>query len=140
MVAAVRRGHSLRSVAHQFGVSPPTVQFWVDRAKGQRLDRVCLRDRPSVPGRVANRVSPEMEELVLTIRRQLREESDLGEFGAAAIHRDLLSRGLEPVPSLRTIGYILERRGALDDRHRVRRPPPPAGWYLPEVARAPGRH
>ena len=32
------------------------------------------------------------------------------------------------------IGRILERRGALDRRRRVRRPPPPRGWYLPTVA------
>lgn len=60
----------------------------------------------------------------------------LGEYGAAAIERELLARhpGEPGLPSLRTIGRILERRGALDARHRVRRPAPPAGWYLPEVA------
>lgn len=30
---------------------------------------------------------------------------------------------------------ILERRGALDARRRVRRPAPPLGWYLPDVRR-----
>jgi hypothetical protein len=35
---------------------------------------------------------------------------------------------------VRTIGRILLRRGALDGRQRVRRPPPPPGWYLPDVA------
>jgi hypothetical protein len=34
-------------------------------------------------------------------------------------------------------GHILERRGALDGRRRVRRPAPPPGWYLP--GRRPGR-
>ena len=29
---------------------------------------------------------------------------------------------------------MLARRGALDARQRVRRRPPPRGWYLPEVA------
>jgi hypothetical protein len=38
------------------------------------------------------------------------------------------------VPSVRTIGRILVRRGALDVQRRVRRPPPPVGWYLPDVA------
>jgi hypothetical protein len=41
---------------------------------------------------------------------------------------------LGEVPSVRTIGRILERRGALDGRKRVRRSPPPRGWYLPDVA------
>src|SRR5207302_5889798 len=40
------------------------------------------------------------------------------------------------VPSLRTINRILGRRGALDSRTRTRRPAPPKGWYLPDVARA----
>jgi hypothetical protein len=79
-------------------------------------------------------VSPDLEDLVLQIRRELHDHSDLGEFGAAAIGRELLQRGLAAPPSLRTIGRILERRGALDARRRVRRPAPPVGWYLPEVA------
>jgi len=53
-----------------------------------------------------------------------------------AIRRELVARpGLpEPVPSVRTIHRILDRRGALDAGRRVRRLPPPPGWYLPEVA------
>jgi hypothetical protein len=68
------------------------------------------------------------------MRQHLRDTSDLGEFGAAAIHRELLARGIADPPALRTIGLILQRRGALDYRHRLRRPPPPPGWYLPDVA------
>jgi WD40 repeat protein len=37
MVAAIRRGRSLRAVARQFGVGIATVSHWVERAKGQRL-------------------------------------------------------------------------------------------------------
>ncbi len=71
---------------------------------------------------------------MLTTRQYLRETSDLGEFGAAAIHRTLQAQGVADLPSLRTIGAILQRRGALDYRRRLRRPPPPPGWYLPAVA------
>ena len=133
MVAAIRHGESVRSVAARFGVSPPTVQRWVDRAKGKRLDRTSFTELPSAPRRVANRVSTEMEKLVLNLRQQLRDQSDLGEFGAAAILRELESGGIVNRPSLRTIGYILERNGALDYRHRIRHKPPPVGWYLPDV-------
>lgn len=36
MVMAVRRGKSIRAVARLFHVSPPTVQRWVAKVKGQR--------------------------------------------------------------------------------------------------------
>lgn len=136
MVAAIRRGQSLHAVASRFKVSVPTVQRWRDRAKGQRLDRVCFNDLSRAPHNVANRTSLKVERQVLQIRTFLKEESSLGEFGAQAIHRELLRRGIKPVPSLRTIGNILARHGALDYRRRRRHPAPRKGWYLPEVADA----
>jgi hypothetical protein len=111
-----------------------TVQRWVRRAAGQRLDRVDWSDRPCGLPTAVNRTERQLEDLVLSIRQQLRDTSDLGEFGAQAIHRALLAQGIADPPSPRTIGRILERGGALDYRHRVRRPPPPRGWYLPDVA------
>ncbi|HUH81665.1 MAG TPA: hypothetical protein VLZ06_10100 [Solirubrobacteraceae bacterium] len=76
-----------------------------------------------------------LEDLVLQVRQELRDTSDLGEFGAAVIRAELVARDVVGVPSVRTVGRILERRGVLDARRRVRRPPPPRGWYLPAVAR-----
>jgi hypothetical protein len=90
-------------------------------------------ERPSTP-HVVHRTTPAIEDRVLVIRRDLRMTSALGEYGAVAIQHELRTAGVEPVPAVRTIGRILERRGALDGRHRVRRPPPPRGWYLPQVA------
>lgn len=133
MVQAVRRGSSLRQVAQQFGVALATVQRWVERAQGQRLDRVDWTDRPCGLPTPVNRTQRQREDLVLTLRQELRDTSDLGEFGAAAIHREWLARGLLDPPSVRTIGLILERRGVLDRRRRIRRPPPRPGWYLPRV-------
>jgi putative transposase len=133
MVALARRGHSVREIARQFGVARRTVARWVERASGQRLDRTCFANRSSAPHQVANRSPYATEELVLQLRRELREQSALGEFGALAILRELQTRKLSPIPSLRTIGRILERGGALDYRRRVRRPAPPKGWYLAGV-------
>ena len=134
MVAAVRDGQSLRAVARQFGVGIATVVFWVQRAKGRRLDRVDWADRSCAPHRT-RRTDTSLEDLVLQIRRELAD-SDLGAVGAAAIRQELLQRGSSPLPSVRTINRILGRRGVLDSRQRTRRPPPPRGWYLPDLAGA----
>ena len=124
----------MRQVARRFKVALATVRLWVSRAAGRRLDRVDWADRPDGPRRPANRTPLEVEDLVLSTRAELKGFSDLGEFGARAIHDALVARGERAVPSVRTIGRILERRGALDGRRRVRRPAPPPGWYLPAVA------
>jgi hypothetical protein len=97
-----------------------------------RLDRVAWADRSSAPHTV-HRTPPAVEARVLTLRRILRDESPLGEYGAAAIAA-AWRRQWGPAPALRTIGRILSRYGALDGRRRVRTPPPPLGWYLPPVA------
>lgn len=127
----------MRSVAEKFGVSLSTVQRWVGRAADLRLDRVDWSGRRG-GRRESQATPPPLEDRVIELRRELRDDSALGEFGAAAIHRELTARrqphGITCVPSIRTIGRILERRGALDGRRRQRRPPPPRGWYLPDVA------
>jgi transposase-like protein len=133
MVAAVRQGESMRSVARRGGVSLLTVQRWVRRAQGHALDHVDWSDQPSVPHHTG-RTAAEPEEVVLTLRQELKAHSDLREWGAVAIHRELVARGYPTVPAGRTIGRILERGGALDARVRVRRRPPPLGWYLADVA------
>jgi len=133
MVAAVRQGQSVRAVARRFGVSTGAVCYWVARAAGRRLDRVDWHDRSRAPKRT-RRASTALEDLVVRVRRELQKTSDLGAFGAQAIRQALQQRGQTELPSVRTIHRILQRRGALDGRKRVRRPPPPRGWYLPELA------
>jgi hypothetical protein len=134
MVAAVRSGQSLRAVARRFRVGVATVAHWVQRAHGQRLDRVDWSDRSRAPHKT-QRTAAAVEDLVLKTRGDLAQ-GDLGAIGAEAIRQALLDQGVAGVPSLRTINRILARRGALDRRHRTRRPPPPRGWYLPDLAAA----
>src|SRR5438105_3842497 len=134
MVEAVRNGRSQQQVAREFGVSPATVNRWVRHAHGQRLDRVDWSDRSPIP-RTTQRTAADLEDVVLEVRGQLQAESDLGFVGAEAILEALRARGIEALPAGRPISRILRRGGALAGRSRVRRPPPPRGWYLPEVAR-----
>ena len=135
MVAAVRQHQTIRAVARRFGVSTSTVLYWVERAKGQRLDRVDWHDRSRVPHHT-RRTEVGLEDEVLHVRRQLQKDSGLGACGAAVIQQALREQGHTHLPSVRTINRILRRRGALDGRIRVRRPPPPRGWYLPDLAKA----
>lgn len=90
------------------------------------------QDRPRTP-HTTTRTEAAIEDLVLTVRTELGQASDLGYQGAEAIHEALKARRVEPLPSVRTINRILERRGVLDAQRRRRRPSPPPGWYLPEV-------
>ena len=66
----------MRSVAIAFGVSVGTVAYWVEYARGQRLDRVNLDDRK--PGRAWNRTRIDVEAHILNVRRTLREDSYSG--------------------------------------------------------------
>src|SRR5437879_6590378 len=116
MVAAIRRGESLRAVARRFSVGVATVAHWVARAKGQRLERVDWSERSRAP-RQTRRTATALEDLVLKARRELAR-SDLGAIGAEPIRQALLAQGVAAVPSLRTINRILARRGALDARPR----------------------
>jgi hypothetical protein len=113
-------------------VSVSTVSFWVHRSAGQRLDRFAFVDRK--PGRAWNRTEPAVEQHIVQVQAYLREHSALGNHGADAIERALH----EQAPGLRvsraTINRVLRRRGLTDAHARVRRPPPPKGWYLPQVA------
>jgi hypothetical protein len=133
MVREVRSGRSLRTVAAEFGVSVSTVSYWVDHARGTRIDRVVFASLR--PGGTWNRTAPEVEQRILSVRRLLREESVLGEYGADAIASALREDPcIEPVPSRATIHRVLVRHGVLDGVHRRRWPAPPKGWYLADVA------
>ncbi len=136
MVVAVREGGSQRAVARRFGVGLATVQLWLGRAGDRPLELVDWTGRPPI-ATVIRRTDRALEDLVLDVRQFLRDESVLGEYGPAAIRRELEARSdlPGPPPAVRTIARIIERRGALDARHRVRRPGPPPGWYLPDLRR-----
>jgi len=133
IVERVRAGEPMRAVARDCRVSLSLVQRWVSRAASQPLEGINWADRSHTPHRV-QRTPATIEALVLTVRRELKDLSALGEYGDMAIHRELVRRRIRGRPAIRTIGRILARYGTLDGRRRFRRPAPPSGWYLPEVA------
>lgn len=123
----------MRSVATEFRVSRGAAAYWVGLARGRRLDRVAFANRK--PGRASNRTPARLEQRILSTRRTLRDKSVLGEYGPDAISLALQQIcTAEQLPSRITIYRVLARHGALDGVHRQRRPAPPKGWYLPDLA------
>ena len=123
----------MRAVARAYHVSLSTVQRALHRAGSQqRLDRIDWDDR-SHARKERQRTTTEMEDRIVNLRQELRATSDWG-YGAVALRRALLGSGEAPVPAVRTIHRVPARRGVLDGQRRVRRPAPPPGWYLPDVA------
>lgn len=132
MVRRIRAGFGLRAVARQFGVNVSTVSLWVARSVGERLDRCSFADHKR--GRAWNRTQADLEQRLLHARAWLRDHSALGEYGADAIQRELCAEPSQAPLSRATINRVLKRYGVTDAHGRVRRPAPPKGWYLPEVA------
>jgi hypothetical protein len=85
MVVEVRAGASMRAVARAHHVSLSTVQWWCRRAGARPVERVDWSDRSPIPGTV-QRTESVVEDLVLALRRELKETSDLGEYGGRALH------------------------------------------------------
>lgn len=133
MVRRVRAGESYRQVARTLRVSVSVVVRWVERAGGQRLDRVDWGDRSRRPKHMRQTSAPVVR-AILRAREWLQRHEALGEYGAAAIRRHLLAGGME-VPSERTIARWVARSGRAPPA-RIRRLAPPLGWYLPRVAHA----
>jgi putative transposase len=133
-VTLLRQDSPQRAVARRLGVSLRTVQHWAKRARDLDLDQVDWSDHRTLAREPANQTPREIEDLVLDTRRELQEKSDLGEYGAQAVWRELLDRKAEHVPAPRTIGRIFVRRGALDGKRRIRYQSPPPGWYLRDLA------
>jgi transposase len=102
IVTSIRRGMSVRQVASRFGVAPSTVMFWVKRASKQRLNRIGWWSDRSSRRVAANRVSESVERCVIHLRKNLKEQSVLGEFGADAIQYEMQNRGCNKTPSRAT--------------------------------------
>lgn len=132
MVRWARAGKSMQAIADRLGISKSTVSFWVKRAKDVRLNRVDFSNRK--PGRAWNRLASPVEQRIVDLRKMLREQSILGEYGADSIEQALRAEMSSGVPARATINRTLARQGLQDAARRIRRPPPPKGWYLAALA------
>ena len=127
MVLAVRRGQSQRAVARRFEVGLGHLQYWLARTRGEKLERVDWSDQSHAPHQQGRQTHVVLQRRILALRQELRQ-GDWGFVGAQAMADALVTaRPKGKLPSLRTIGRVLKRQGALDAVRRVRRSAPPAG-------------
>lgn len=134
MVRLVRSGKSMHLVAERLRIGVSTVALWVGRAKGHRLDSVDFSARSPGCVRGWNRMARGVERRIAELRKTLREQSVLGEYGATAIQIALQAEMPSRAPSIATINRALSRQGLQDAARHRRRAAPPKGWYLPAVA------
>ena len=59
---------------------------------------------------------------MLKVRKSFQTQSDLDEYEAEAIHRELQRRHVQHRPSVRLIGRMLERHGTMVDANGLARP------------------
>lgn len=104
--AVVLERRSCREVARSHGVSKSWVAELVRRFRDGGYDAIAPRSK--VAKRVANRSPADLEDRVVTLRKQLLEEGL--DCGAQTIHYHLSLTDPAP-PSVSTIWRILKRRG-----------------------------
>jgi putative transposase len=72
---------------------------------------------------VAQRISPELERTILSVRRRLQAHASPATryslIGATAVRSELKTLGIRPLPSERTIERVLERNGLTAPRVRL---------------------
>lgn len=96
--------HSYRKTARVFGVNPKTVMKWVKRYQASKL--AGLKDLPRTPRRIKRKVTPELEQEILTWR-------DRTGFGAMRLKMEL---GFKLTAS--TIHKVLRRAGKVKVRRK----------------------
>ena len=126
--AVVIEGRSLRAVAQEHGVSKSWVQELVARFKGGGYEAV--RPRSKAPRCVANRISGELEDRVVRLRKELLDQGF--DCGAHTIHYHLSLTDPAP-PSISTIWRVLKRRGFVTPEPHKR----PKSSYIRFEARLP---
>ena len=103
-VMAVLSGKLTKSQAcRDFGISRPTGDKWLARA----INGENMEDRSRAPFRTANRISEEMEQLVVSYRKQYPA------LGAVKIRRIMEDEGYVDLPSASTFNAVFKRNGLI---------------------------
>jgi putative transposase len=96
-----------------------------------------LYDRTRANHHVAQRIPPELERAILSVRRRLQAHASPATryclIGASAIRAELKALGVQPLPCERTIERVLQRNGLTAPRVRLAPLLPRQEWPGPQA-------
>jgi len=125
-ITRYQHGESSGAICLSLGQSRSWLYKWLSRSGSGKED--WYRDQLRRPLSNPRWTSAEMEEIVKSVRLELYNRGDF--CGVQAIHWHMEDLGLRPLPSLRTIGRILDRNQLT---HRRTGRYEPKGVYYPKV-------
>ncbi len=129
------RGRAVKDICQALGRS----EFWFHKWWRRYLQGGVegLYDLSHATHHVAQRIAPELERTVLSIRRRLQAHATPATryslTGAAAILAELKALGIRPLPCERTIERVLQRNGLTAPRVRLAPLLPRQEWPGPQA-------
>src|SRR5262249_4707340 len=128
-------GRAVKDICQALGRS----EFWFHKWWRRYLQAGVegLYDLTHATRHVAQRIAPELERTVLSIRRRLQAHATPATryslTGAAAILAELQALGIRPLPCERTIERVLQRNGLTAPRVRLAPLLPRQEWPGPQA-------
>ena len=117
-------GRSIDAICTQLNRSRAWFNKWWSRYLAQGADG--LYDLSRAPRTIADRLPPEVERLIVSIRRRLEAHATPStryqRIGAPTVRAELIALRLQPVPTERTIERVLHQHSLTSPRLRLAQP------------------
>lgn len=108
-VLAAEKSSNFSSLCRDFSITRKTGYKWLERYQNGEP----LSDQSRVPITLANKTSPEIEELILKVR------FDNPGWGAKTIKQVLENHGHQNIPCAKTVNNILKRNGCISEEQSL---------------------
>lgn len=108
-----KQGLKITEISRILGHCRKWVYFWINRY--QEEGKADLKDRGRRPKRLYRPTSSSLVQKIIQIRKELEKAQKKGKgfagIGTEAIAWEMTQRGIQNIPTMRTIGRILQRSG-----------------------------